>query len=201
VAESDGEVPQTAEADNAEPRPLPHAVGAERLPDGDAGAHQGRHTRRIQGGRAVIDEAVADDIAPGVAAERRAPVDAVPATVGEGRELQAGVLLAAQTHGAGSARVDDVADGDGIAGGEGRHLGADGDDLPDELVSGHESGRGSRGGEGVQVAVADAAVRDPHVDIVRAEVAAVDDGRSKGAGSSGGHEGGCAHGLILPTSW
>jgi hypothetical protein len=149
----------------------------------------------------VVHEAVAHDVATGVAAERRAPVDAVPPAVGEGRELRTVVLLAAQTHGAGAAGVDDVADGDRVAGSERRHRGTDGDDLADELVTGDESGCRTGGVEGVEVAVADPAVGDADVDIVRSEVATFDEGPLERPWRGGGHEGGCAHGSILPTSW
>ncbi len=169
----DREMPEAAQPRHGDPAAGAHAQGAQGLPDGDAGAEERSRGGRVEAGRKRVREAFADDVLAGEAAQRGGSVLPVGAAVGEGREGAAEVLLARPAHGALAARIDDVADRDGAAGGEagdrraglGHHAG--------ELVARHQ---GVAGGavvvaDRVQVAVADAAVVDPDREVVGAQVA------------------------------
>ena len=141
-AERDGEldrqVAEAPEPDHPDPRAGPDVPAPQRLPHGDAGAHQRSDGGGVEPGRAVVDEAVADDVRRGPPAQRGRAVDPVATAVREGREVDAHVLVAGPAHAALAAGVDDVADGDRVADREARDVRADGRDLADELVPGHE---------------------------------------------------------------
>lgn len=101
------------------------------------------------------------------------PVVAVGPGIGQGREIDAVVLLVGQAHHADSARVDDIADRHAVAHPELADLPADGSHLSDELVAGHEREGATlldRGVQRVQITVADPAERDPYGYVVGSEV-------------------------------
>src|SRR5690625_3787973 len=130
----------------------------------------------------MMGELLAHDQLASEGTEGRRAVVAVDAAVGQRRELPAVVLLTCRAHVAAEAGVDDVADGDGVTDCEPSHLRADLGHDPGALMPRHERALGALGAlgagrflrvlmQGVQIAVADAAVIHAHGDILRAQVA------------------------------
>lgn len=112
----DREMAQAAQPRHGDAAAGSDAEGAQGFPDGDPGAEQRCRGGRIQAGGKDVGEPVADDVFAGEATQGGRSVMPVDAPVGEGREGVAEVLLAGLAHRALAARIDDVADRDGVAG-------------------------------------------------------------------------------------
>ena len=193
---------EAPEPDHADPRAGPDAPAPQRLPDGDPGAHQRSDGGGVEPGRAVVDEALADDVRRRPPAQGGRAVDPVATAVRERREVHAHVLVAGPAHAALAAGVDDVADGDRVADREARHVRADGRDLADELVARHEGHVAAslrRSAQRVQVGVADAAVGDPDLDVVGSQRAALEvEALDLPGGGRRAVAGGGSHGPAVP---
>src|SRR5690606_36142062 len=96
------------------------------------------------------------------------------------------------------AAADHAADADHIAGLEAGHLAADGADAADDLVPRHAAIQRAAPlrARGVQVGMADAAIRDLDLHVLRAGRAAGDIHRLEGLVGGGDAVGACGHGAI-----
>ena len=198
VSELDGHVAQPTEADDGDLLAGTGAPATQRGVGGDAGAQQRRRRGRVDAVRNGEDEAGVHDDVGRVAALGDGAV-AVGAGVGGHHAVEAVLLVAVAAVGALAAGVDHAADADTVTDPVAGDVGADlGDDTHD-LVSRHDGERlGSPVAvDGVDVGVTDPGVLDLDEDVVRADVAAFDDGRGQGLAGGGSGVGVDAHWWIF----
>ncbi len=172
AGELDGEVAEAADADDADAGGGVDAVDAHGVVDGDAAAEQGRSLFAGQGVGDGNDEAGVGADAISVAA---VAMDASAFRRG------AEVLLAAHAPLALAAGVGLPAEADALAELERADFAAESRNCADDLVTGDEGILADAPivGDEVKIAVADAAVGDGDLDLVRAELARVVTERKK----------------------
>ena len=166
AGELDGQMAQAADAHDAHARGGIDAMGAQRVIDGDAAAEQRSRLLALQRVGNGNDKAGVGAHAVGIAAV------AVNAGSLGGR---AEILHAAGTPLADAAGVRLPAQADALADFEQLDLRADGRHLADDLVAGNEGILADAPviGDEMKVAVADAAVGDGDLDLLRSQLAGV----------------------------
>ncbi len=134
----DADVPEPAEADDADPGAGPDAVVAQRRVGGDAGAQQRRRRRQVDLGTDLQREVLVDDDLVRVAAGGGPAGLILDAAIGVGEPAFAVLLKVLAAGLALAAGGDQAADPGVIADGEAVDLGADLADTANDLVAGDE---------------------------------------------------------------
>ena len=200
VGELHRHVAEPAEADDADLLARSRLPVAQRRIGGDAGAQERRCRGGVEIARHLEREALRHHDVAGIAAEGVAAEHGVRAVIGGDGAARAILLQSLFAARAGAAGIDQAADRGEVADLEAGHRIADGEDAPDDLVTG--DARILRAwplaADGVQVGMADAAIEDLDGDVLRTGVAAVEGvGQKRLGGIVGGVAGAGEHGGSL----
>ena len=197
--ELDAHMAEAAEADDADGLAGADLPMAQRRIGRDAGAEQRRRGGQIEIGRHLEREVLVDDDGLGIAAIGHLAGELVGAVIGARRPGDAILLQALDAVLARAAGVDEAADAGEIAFLELRDLATDAADAADDLMSGNVriDGVVPFVAGGMQVGMADAAIEDLDLDILRARIAALEGGeRERRGGRLRGIAGAGEHGRL-----
>ena len=197
LGEFDAHMAKAAETDDADLLARPHFPVPQRRIGGDAGAQQRRHRLEVEIFRHLRDETLLDHDLFGIAAEGEVFRFPLATVIGPREAFFAELFEIGLARRAMAAGIDHAADGGEIAGLEPGHTGADLDHPADDLVAGHH--RIERIAPVVaglmQVGMADAAIENVDLHVVRAGVAALDaEGPERGRGGLRGESFDFEHG-------
>ena len=177
MGQLDAHVAQAADPDDADLLTRAHFPVAKRRVSGDSGAQQRRHRRqlilRVANGK---HEVLVDDDPLRIAAQCMPRRVVGRTVVGADQPLLAILLEPFVAGRARAATSHHAADPHGVADLESRDLVADRADMADDLVAGHAGidGPAPFGTDGVEIGMADAAISDVDLDVLRPGLPAFD---------------------------